>query len=266
MASESSEWRIIALQTAVCESPKAALTHLTDFDQNIMVPYPVFVLERENEKIIVDTSFESVERSIEVAGEEPIVREDQNIEVLLEQIGLDPAEVRIGVNTHLHYDHCGRNHLFPNAKFYVQRDELRYAFVPNPGEEAVYFSPIIGEKPSFWGTAFQIIDGDMAIADGVSLIKVPGHTAGSQAVLIDTQEGIYCIAGDAAYLNENIEKGIPNGLHTSIDDWYRSVHRIKQLSDYILLSHEPTIFPDGPITRYPGGPAFATNRYRGAIQ
>lgn len=26
--------------------------------------------------------------------------------------------------THLHFDHCGRNHLFPDTPIYVQRCEL----------------------------------------------------------------------------------------------------------------------------------------------
>src|SRR5260370_7475090 len=37
---------------------------------------------------------------------------------------LSPADVRIVINTHLHFDHCGQNAVFKHAPFYVQRPEL----------------------------------------------------------------------------------------------------------------------------------------------
>src|SRR4051794_22762861 len=36
----------------------------------------------------------------------------------------DLADIDIVVNTHLHFDHCGGNHLFAGRPIYVQRREL----------------------------------------------------------------------------------------------------------------------------------------------
>ena len=41
--------------------------------------------------------------------------------------GLEPADIGIVVNSHLHFDHCGNNRLFPQARIIVQREELAVA-------------------------------------------------------------------------------------------------------------------------------------------
>ena len=42
----------------------------------------------------------------------------------LSQQDFDLAGIDIVVNTHLHFDHCGGNHLFAGRPIYVQRREL----------------------------------------------------------------------------------------------------------------------------------------------
>src|SRR5207302_710139 len=47
--------------------------------------------------------------------------------VALAEHGLHPTDVKLVVNTHLHFDHCGQNIVFRHAPFYVQRGELERA-------------------------------------------------------------------------------------------------------------------------------------------
>jgi glyoxylase-like metal-dependent hydrolase (beta-lactamase superfamily II) len=42
----------------------------------------------------------------------------------LSEQAFDLAGVDVVVNTHLHFDHCGGNHLFAGRPIYVQRQEL----------------------------------------------------------------------------------------------------------------------------------------------
>ncbi|MFQ6068282.1 MAG: MBL fold metallo-hydrolase [Candidatus Bathyarchaeia archaeon] len=51
---------------------------------------------------------------------------------------LKPEDITVIINTHLHFDHCGGNKLFRNARFYVQADELRYAYAPDRFQKAAY--------------------------------------------------------------------------------------------------------------------------------
>ena len=51
----------------------------------------------------------------------------------LSKQGLDLAGIDIVVNTHLHFDHCGGNHLFAGRPIYVQRLELDDARIESGG-------------------------------------------------------------------------------------------------------------------------------------
>lgn len=246
------KWKIYGLLTGTSPVDKSVVTYLQDPGTPFRVANVMFVLEGAGEHIVVDTSFESVEAILRINGRQLERAPAQEPARLLAQIGVDPLNVRKVVHTHLHYDHVGNNHLFPNAQCYVQREELRFAFAPHPLLAPIYHSPLLGHTPGYLHNRLEILDGDMPIAEGVTVIYVPGHTPGSQAVLVDTGEGVYCIAGDTVPLYENIERGIPHGVHDSVSDWYRSLNRIKALADYVIPSHDLRLFENGLITVWPG--------------
>ncbi|HXC75942.1 MAG TPA: N-acyl homoserine lactonase family protein [Candidatus Acidoferrum sp.] len=106
---------------------------------------------------------------------------------------LSPADVRIVINTHLHFDHCGQNAVFKHAPFYVQRSEL---------ERARRAKSVPSEWFDFAGARFELLDGDAEVADGVRVLATPGHTVGHQSVLVDTPDGGAVMIGDAAYTTE----------------------------------------------------------------
>ena len=241
-------WKITAIQTGTIEMEKSIGTYLKDSGTVIRIPNISFLLEASDggERIIVDTGFESVERSERIQKQRAWRTDTQQLDDELRNMGVDAGEIETGILTHLHFDHSGQNYLFPNAKFYVQRTELRYAFAPLPDELAPYFSPLMGEKPSFWGTNFQIIDGDMEISDGIRVLHTPGHTPGGQTVLVETGSGIYAIPGDNVFLYENIEKNIPCGHIYSRADWFSSMDKVRRMADHIIPSHDQLVFRTTP--------------------
>src|SRR6184192_3676364 len=70
---------------------------------------------------------------------------------------LSPADVRIVINSHLHFDHCGQNAVFKHAPFYIQRSELARA--RKSGDAIEWFD--------FAGAFFLMVDGATEIAEGV---------------------------------------------------------------------------------------------------
>jgi glyoxylase-like metal-dependent hydrolase (beta-lactamase superfamily II) len=103
--------------------------------------------------------------------------------------GLGPDDIDVVVNTHLHFDHCGGNTrvekdkvvaTFPHARYVVQRGEFEHAVNPTERDRASYFDD--NYVPLCEANKLSLLEGDRAIAPGVELIRVPGHTANMQCV------------------------------------------------------------------------------------
>jgi glyoxylase-like metal-dependent hydrolase (beta-lactamase superfamily II) len=107
----------------------------------------------------------------------------------LQKFGLRPEDIDVVVNTHLHFDHCGGNTrverdkvvpVFPNACYFVQREEFNHAMHPNERDQASYFRE--NYEPLESAGMFTLLQGDSVIAPGVEVVVVPGHTAHMQCV------------------------------------------------------------------------------------
>jgi N-acyl homoserine lactone hydrolase len=244
-------WTITMLDTGTQTQDKGFMTYLTDMGQRIEIPVPIALIEGP-QKILVDTSFQSVERTWEVRHRKIVRGPEQEVLAALASAGARPEEIAIVIHTHLHYDHCGNNRLLPNARFFVQREELRYALAPTSFDATAYFAPSLGITPDYLGTKFELLDGDAEIADGVRVITTPGHTPGHQSVIVDTAGGRYCIAGDAVMWYENLEKRIPPGIHTSMIECMASLERIAREADHVIPGHDPMVFVRRPA-RFPEG-------------
>jgi len=139
---------------------------------------------------------------------------------------LSPADVRIVINSHLHFDHCGQNAVFKHAPFYVQRSELDFARrrkIPT------------NEWFDFAGAKFELLDGDSQIAEGVRVVATPGHTVGHQSVIVDTDDGGQVMIGDAAYTSDiyrDVDK--PDletweGQYSDREAWSDSLHKLHDM-------------------------------------
>ena len=79
------------------------------------MPVYVHVIDHPDARVLVDTGMTELH---------PVVADmDPRLRPLSEQ-DFDLAGIDIVVNTHLHFDHCGGNHLFAGRPIYVQRREL----------------------------------------------------------------------------------------------------------------------------------------------
>jgi N-acyl homoserine lactone hydrolase len=124
-----------------------------------------------------------------------------------------PAEIvqRVAhvVNTHLHFDHCGGNRLFPGIPIHVQRRELADA-----RSEEDYTVP---EWVDFLGARYVEHDGEAEILPGVRLIPAPGHSRGHQIVLVETDDGPVVLGGDVGYSFAEVGQGDTEGKRLVIE-------------------------------------------------
>ena len=109
----------------------------------------------------------------------------------LSGLGLTPREIDIVINTHLHFDHAGGNTIkdggsfkpaFPRARYIVQRGEWEAATEPNERTRASYRAEDF--VPLKDAGQVDLIEGDGEIAEGVSVVRAPGHNRDTQLVSI----------------------------------------------------------------------------------
>ncbi len=172
---------------------------------------------------------------------------DHLLPLELARHGIDPLTIGTVILTHLHNDHVGDASLFPNATFHVQLRELQEAVCPVPFQRAIYEVNQPGHLPPWVHILGRYVplEGDSAIMPGLSTVMLPGHTGGSQGVLVETADGPYLLPGDLVPLRENWPGDgtrIPNGNHTDLYACERSFCRLGTLGARVLPSHDPRVF------------------------
>jgi len=187
----------------------------------------------DKERILIDTGIGVLPekyRKFHTVKRKP----KEGLRAQLQSHNLTAEEIDIVINTHLHFDHCGNNKEFRNARFYVQADELRYAYAPDRFQKASYIREFFDAD-----VEYVPIQGNRRITKDVSVIPTPGHSIGHQSVVIrkDGKNCVYC--GDAAPLRENLERrNIPGVLYRS-DQALQSIDRLRSIENAVYIySHD----------------------------
>ncbi|MCL4532054.1 MAG: MBL fold metallo-hydrolase [Actinobacteria bacterium] len=162
-------------------------------------------------RIVVDTGYgdKLSERTRRIMGIEYSGRLPQ----LLPRHGVDPSQVDLVINTHLHGDHGGGNTTasggravptFPNATYVIQRGEWHDANHPNERTRATYLPENL--LPLEESGQLRLIEGDTRITDHVRCLVTPGHTPNHQSILIESRGEKALFLGDLAPFTIHIER------------------------------------------------------------
>jgi glyoxylase-like metal-dependent hydrolase (beta-lactamase superfamily II) len=109
-----------------------------------------------------------------------------------------------------------------------------------------YEAPVLGIGNTFRHRKFNLIQGEEEIVEGIRVFPTPGHSPGHMAVSVETEKGVYVLAGDLVLLREcfepDKEKGwplTPPGRYYNMVEIWHSIEEVKRRADFILLTHEP---------------------------
>jgi len=242
-------WSVKAIRSGGIILDRSAMTHFKGKGETLDVPIWFLAATDGKHKVLVDTGIFNL--AWVQAGPEPGCHQspDQVTPAAVKKhMGWEADEVEMIVNTHLHYDHCGGNQYFQNAECYVQRTEWQAAFNPIESEKIFYSQELFG-KGAINYFQWRFLEGETTILPGLMVIPTPGHTRGHQSVLINTAQGVLCVAGDSVNTAENINGNMEPNIVVNTQQVYESLKLIRQCASFVLPGHEPSI-PDGETRNF----------------
>lgn len=111
------------------------------------------------------------------------------LSLALGEVGTRIEDIRIVVNCHLHFDHCGGNPEMTGKPIVVQTAELQAA------QRIVdYTLPELVDAP---GLRYEELNGEAEILSGVLVVPTPGHTDGHQSLIAQLDDGTVVVAGQS---------------------------------------------------------------------
>ena len=139
----------------------------------------------------------------------------------LAELGLEPGDIDMVVNTHCHYDHIESNYLFRGKPLVVHEKEVEYC-------NNLYWPEF---TEAFMGIMeIDAVSGEKKLSENLRVIETLGHTPGSISVLAETEEGLVACIGDAAIVREDLlEFRVPSVVTKNISPEV-SVNSLKRIA------------------------------------
>lgn len=216
-------------------------------DVDMPLDYFVWAIVSPSRTFILDTGFD---RHMADKRGRHIVRP---VEEGLKAIGIDHALVTDVIISHMHYDHCGNHHLFPEATFHLQDAEMEFATGRCMCHPAASHPFDVDDVTTM---VRRVFDGRVCfhgaseeLAPGLSVHRVGGHSRGLQVVRVETARGPVLLGSDAAHFYANMERNTPFPVFDRLSDvleGYSTMRRLAASADHIVPGHDPLV-----VARYP---------------
>ena len=177
--------------------PRTLYAPILPPDEDNLVPMTLhnLVLRSGGRTIVIDTGLgEKLTPRMQAIWH--LERPEGGLLAGLARLGIQPEDVDLVIDTHLHADHCAGNTrfdaageavaVFPNAEYAVQRREYVDAMQPNERTRATYY-PANYEPLTRSGQLCLLDTEETELAPGVFGVRTPGHTPGHMSVRFESQ-------------------------------------------------------------------------------
>ena len=180
--------------------------------------------------------------------------------------GVKPEAITDIIVSHIHWDHFDGAELFPNARIWIQRDELEH-HLDSAGkslDRALDAADAMMLHRLRTAGRVQLVEGDAReIIPGITVYTGGKHTFQSQYAGVRTAVGTVVIASDNAYLYENLEKHIAIAQTLDAASNLAAQARMGTIAAsarLIVPGHDPAVFarftaPGGGVARIDARPA-----------
>ena len=202
------------------------------FDKNIRYRGSLqnYLIDTGDEVILVDTGLPAGTPE-EVPDENSPIFTGKDICTYMEAfaaLGYKPEQVTKILLTHKHADHSGELKFFPNAKIFVNADEI--------GADELKGLPNI-IPVTFTDGAYYNFPDSQKIADGVYYVKAKGHTNGNSIVIVENGGLFYMLHGDITYMDEALYENKLSIIYDDLAAARRTLDRVREF----VRSH-PTVY------------------------
>ena len=172
----------------------------------------------------------------------------------LKSLGLKPEDITDVIISHMHWDHADGMDLFPNARIWIQKDELQYyageAWQSKDTHGGIDADDVVTLVKLNTQGRVGMVDGDAKeILPGIICYTGGRHTYASQYVGVSTAAGTVVLASDNMYLYENLEKHVPIAETLDAASNLRAQDRMKQIASspgLIIPGHDPAVIAKFP--------------------
>jgi glyoxylase-like metal-dependent hydrolase (beta-lactamase superfamily II) len=156
------------------------------------------LIQLRGKNILVETGMD--DKSGEKFEQMFAVSRDETVFGGLRLLGLTPDDIDIVINTHLHFDHAGRNttalHMptFPKARYLVSKQELLDATNTHERNRASYnahnFMPILEAG------LFDVFEDSAEVFPELHIFPLPGHNLGQCGVRLESEGQVLIYTAD----------------------------------------------------------------------
>ena len=202
------------------------------FDKNIRYRGSLqnYVIDTGSEVILVDTGLPAGFPE-EVMNESAMAYTGKTIcdyIDALSALGYKPEQVTKILLTHKHSDHSGELRSFPNAKIYVNAEEIGVAELKDIQNNI----PV-----QFTDGPYYNFPESQKIADGIYFIKAKGHTNGNSLVIAEKEGLFYMFQADITYVDEALYE---NKLSVVFDDLTAARKTMDRVREFVR--NHPTVY------------------------
>jgi glyoxylase-like metal-dependent hydrolase (beta-lactamase superfamily II) len=167
---------------------------------------------------------------------------------MVARVGVRAEEIPTTLVTHLHWDHWAGYRHFPEAEFWIQRDEVAFWTGVVARYDAYRMSANAGALAELvrlnYAKRVRIVEGTREVLPGITVHRLGGHTAGLQIVSVATAKGTVVLTSDASHFYRNVERGQPVQIITNLPEMLQGFETIRALAGsprLVVAGHDPEV-------------------------